>query len=806
MKATFKSLFAFAATAILLLSTMPVFAAQLPPSTPPPDDIAMWIEPTMINLTTADPAHTIGYKFNVTVWGKTNVETKGWQFWLRFNGHILNTTYTRVWYVMSDGSVSTSGPSEFMDGVSTMPVVPSVKYLYDGTYSRVEFGEGWLMGGYGQPTPAARMAKIEFEVIEVPDKGIIPLETWLDISWQANPTLDKTWILGADGTKYYTAYDAIYAFEWAPPPSPGLTVDPATRFFDRYTEWNGTTFTETVKLTDLAAAWYLTNVSFTLNFDPNELAITDIVGNTVDWDVMLTVDNTTTPGQVVVYAETSQQLSGDIDIITITFKILDQELYPTVEVHPLAFTGVTAFDHTLEITVDPIIDGEITIEGFLAVAMPWMEVKPKDSVLGPEFVKHTTFQVEVTINRLHYAWKLVGVEFRLLYDDTLLKVVDVAEGPYLGNWAPYGTWFQSYVEPNYYGPHILVGNLILPNATGDWNPPFPGDDEGGAMENGTIAIITFEILEQLPGYGSGAGNLTCALELFNIRMVDPEASLIPVDLGRVVNGTVTILGFEFEGRYIDVYGGAVNAGYGSIPFPAPFGGQGLGMPMDLVIPQSEVTLFAEVLYNYWPVQQKDVNFEVEGPYVHVNGTLIPKQNWFILLKETARTDENGTAMISFAMPWPCEDPEALLGVWKVTATVNIRDVVVTDILYFYYDYMVHIWKVTTDKFYYKHCETVEITIEYGSHAMLLYPGLFSAIIKDELNVVIGIDLAAVTLGGAEFCTFANGTIKLYIHIEKWAFVGYADIYVNCYDKDPTEGGFAWTPQAFEDDIIYILPN
>jgi hypothetical protein len=806
MKATFKSLFAFAATAILLLSTMPVFAAQLPPSTPPPDDVAMWIEPTMINLSTANPEHTIGYKFNVTVWGKTNVETKGWQFWLKFDGHILNTTYTRVWYVMSDGSVSTSGPSEFMEGVSTMPVTPSVKYLYDGTYSRVEFGEGWLMGGYGQPTTAARMAKIEFEVIKVPEKGIIPLETWLDISWQANPTLDKTWILGVDDTKYYTAYDAIYAFEWAPPPSPGLTVDPATRFFDRYTEWNGTTFTETVKLTDLAAAWYLTNVSFTLNFDPNELAITDIVGNTVDWDVMLTVDNTTTPGQVVVYAETSQQLSGDIDIITITFKILDQEVYPTVDVLALAFTGVTAFDHTLEIIVDPIVDGEVTVEGFLAVAMPWMEVKPKDSVLGPEFVKHTTFQVEVTINRLHYAWKLVGVEFRLLYDDTLLKVVDIEEGPYLGNWAPYGTWFQSYVEPNYYGPHILVGNLILPDSTGNWNPPFPGDDEGGAMENGTIAIITFEILEQLPGYGDMAGNLTGALELFNIRMVDPEASLIPVDLDRVVNGTVTILGYEFGGRFIDVYGGAVNAGYGSIPFPAPFGGQGLGKPMDLVIPQSEVTLFADVLYNYWPVQQKDVNFEVEGPYIHENGEFIPKQNWFILLKETARTDENGVANISFAMPWPCIDPESLLGVWKVTATVNIRDVVVVDVLYFYYDYMVHIWKVTTDKDYYYHSETVEITIDYGSHAMQTYPGLFSAIIKDELNVVIGIDLAEVTLGGAEFCTFANGTIKLYIHIEKWAFTGYADIYVNCYDKDPTEGGFAWTPQAFEDDIIYILPN
>jgi hypothetical protein len=367
---------------------------------------------------------------------------------------------------------------------------------------------------------------------------------------------------------------------------------------------------------------------------------------------------------------------------------------------------------------------------------------------------------------------------------------------------------MSFIEPDYWGPHILVGDIILPNGTGKWNPPFPGAEEGQPGENGTIAIITFEIIEQLPA----PDFLTGTFELFNIRMVDPTAMLIPVDTDRVVNGTYTIWGFPWQGRFIDLYGGAENAGYGSIPFPAPYGGQGPNQPMDLVIPQSEVTLFADVLYNWWPVQSKDVGFEVEGPYDHLfNATsqqwyYVKRQNWFILLKETARTDSDGVATISFAMPWYCEDPESLLGVWKVTASVNIRDVVINDTMYFYYDYMVHIWKVTTDKYYYHHCEDVEITIDYGSHAMQKYPGLFSAVIKDELNVVIGIDLAGVTLGGAEFCTFANDTAVLYIHIEKWAFVGLADIFVNCFDKDPTVGGFAWTPQVFEDDIIYILPN
>jgi len=49
-------------------------------------------------------------------------------------------------------------------------------------------------------------------------------------------------------------------------------------------------------------------------------------------------------------------------------------------------------------------------------------------------------------------------------------------------------------------------------------------------------------------------------------------------------------------------------------------------------------------------------------------------------------------------------------------------------------------------------------------------------------------------------------VTLSIHVEKWAFAGYADIYIGCYDKDPTEGGFAWYPEVVVEDAIYILPN
>jgi len=89
--------------------------------------------------------------------------------------------------------------------------------------------------------------------------------------------------------------------------------------------------------------------------------------------------------------------------------------------------------------------------------------------------------------------------------------------------------------------------------------------------------------------------------------------------------------------------------------------------------------------------------------------------------------------------------------------------------------------------------------------MQFYPALFSAVIKDELNVPIGIALVETQVGGAVFCEFATAMTKLYIHIEKFAFAGYAHIYVNCFDKDPTEGGFAWCPQYEPPPEIFIQP-
>jgi hypothetical protein len=772
--------------AILLLS---MFLAVVPVIATKPAGLTdgIWIEPYPGGISLSTATATTGYEFSITLWAITSINCGAWSFRLAYNKNYL--TFVNCSYTGPGGA-----KSAFFSAISTVPVSPSVASL-NGTHNRVDFGESWAGVGPLRGPGQDSLAIIWFQVAQVPNKGET-LTSEFDISSfdPVHSGTPKTYLIDASSNKYGIGVDLPYTFVWNPPPNPYL-ISAITRFYNRYSHWVGTTFVETITL-HIDPAWYMTNATFRMSFNKNFLEILGVtLGGSWAGNSSYTIDNVNGRLDFVLYPVGS--VGGNVLVASVTFNITAQGTYPTINTSTLSFSNVVIWDHTLSIGHGTDTTATITVEGYLAVALAHLEVIPQTTIVGPEFAIGELININVDMKHLHFAWKLVGIEFRLWYDASILQVTNVVEGPYFGGYAPYGTWFASW--PTEDTTQVLVGDLILPNASGSFNPPYPGALPGQPGENGTLATITFKVLQQL----NWPNDIVTPLKLMGIRGVDANGGVVPFDAP--INGTVTIRGFAGVGRVIDVYGGAVNAGYGLNPWPAPYGGQGPNNPMDLVIPQSEICLFANVTYNYWPVQQKDVGIEVEGPYDHINGQYIPKQSHMILLKETDRTDENGMIHITFAMPWPCVDPESLLGVWKVTVACNVRDVVVTDTMMFYYDYMVHIFKVTNDKYYYAHGEDAQITIEYGSHAMQEYPALFVAMLKDELNVPF-MNLQGVTVGGAQFCTFANGSITIPIHIEKWMFSGYADLYVNCYDKDPTDGGFAWCPQYYEYHAKYILPN
>jgi hypothetical protein len=152
--------------------------------------------------------------------------------------------------------------------------------------------------------------------------------------------------------------------------------------------------------------------------------------------------------------------------------------------------------------------------------MPILKVEPQ---ITKARINGSIIQINVTINDLKATNKIVGVQFRLCFNSTLLEFINATEGPFLPYWASKqpgssGTWFQYTYDPSHptYGPSVMIGDLILPNSTSQWNPPFP---EG----NGTIATLNFNITYQQPYLNRRSAKLpSCELALVETKILDTE--------------------------------------------------------------------------------------------------------------------------------------------------------------------------------------------------------------------------------------------------------------------------------------------
>jgi PKD repeat protein len=97
------------------------------------------------------------------------------------------------------------------------------------------------------------------------------------------------------------------------------------------------------------------------------------------------------------------------------------------------------------------------------------------------------FDINVTISNVNESLHLIGIHFRLLYRSDLLQVLRVTEGGFLSQYG--ATFFAWNLEEDgfYGGPHVVVGNILLPNENGQWPGPFP---EG----SGVVATIRFKVI------------------------------------------------------------------------------------------------------------------------------------------------------------------------------------------------------------------------------------------------------------------------------------------------------------------------
>jgi hypothetical protein len=429
---------------------------------------------------------------------------------------------------------------------------------------------------------------------------------------------------------------------------------------------------------------------------------------------------------------------------------------------------------------------------------------------GSTYTAHSvgeTFNVTVMVNDLDASYVAVGFEFKLGYNGSMLSVLHVWEGPWL---PPFGAppnqgtsfmhafGFNGTINQDYVG----VGDVVMPDDNGTWHAPFPSG-------SGVLAIINFNATLQniIP-----APDLTCPLTLFDTIVANWTAAVLPQS--QPPNSGTYIMKSALPptfGRSIDIFTG----------WPYPYGGQGPYMPSDMFWPQKAVSLYANVTYNGWPEQQKDVAFQIIAPN---------NMTWAIIY---ARTNASGIAYTTFRLPWPCDNPEQWFGVWTIIGTVDIACIIVNDTLQFHYDYLAVIFKQTVDRvtLTYNHTDYITVNVTYGTHLQQLNAVYFDEISNstlflsnvtvvvtafDEVRVPYGLINAQIPFttpisansttqpfGGTGWCYYTNFTVTLTIYIPKFAVAGNSEIDCAVLSNWPYYGGTVIS--GYQVDATHWLP-
>jgi hypothetical protein len=555
----------------------------------------------------------------------------------------------------------------------------------------------------------------------------------------------------------------------ASPDAPVLVVEPNVVTFTSDVTPPGTTFGISVWIRNVNATKKFFGWEFVLSWDAGEIDCVSETLNLLIWGagnylgpwVPVPINNVAgTYHQSLTGKAPGLPQSGDFWLANLTFQIVaSPPPFPggsvDTNLHLAPFPPATyCIADNLAIQIyHTFDDGEYHYNWAPPTVVAYLAVDPPSytaSALGEEF------DIDIVIHDVDPGWWLAGTEFLFTYNTSILDAMSVTQGTFF---EPYTTttFFISQIFESLGKIRVAYTILDIPSYT----TPTSGD--------GLIATIHFNATAQ----GMFPTVLSCDLVL----AVDSEAGDtsffankygIEIPYGTAQNGYYEIVP-KVVGRVIDVY---------ACKIPAPFGGQGPGRNSDIFWPQKEVCLCANVSYNEWPEQSKDVAFQIIDPH---------GVTWGILY---ARTNSTGTARVCFRLPWPCDDPEYWLGEWTVIATVDIACTVVNDTMKFHYDYLIHITKVTTDKDEYAHCEYMTITVEFKSKKQIPMNVIITVTALDETGVPFGFQYVELEVGGAIYCHYKDYSVTVMIHVIKWARAGTGTIVVGALDDWPYNLGNA----------------
>lgn len=519
------------------------------------------------------------------------------------------------------------------------------------------------------------------------------------------------------------------------------------------------------------------------------------------------------------------QVSGNFTVLDLTFETIDAPVFPAPDAHViinLADTKLAAQPPGGAIPHSEY-DGEVVI---ISAVPPQPILRLRDPTDGDTLFNEDnnippggTFLCDVTIEKLSVGYNLWGWEIKVRYNTTQLDVLNIAEGPFLTSFAGIGGTY--FIKKFGTDPDPAALNTTLDQSgylisacifLGNHTKPF-------TVSPKVLCTITFQSNSSLytlyPTIESSILNLT------ETKLADTNTFPPPNGIPHEEYDGTYYVPYRKLGRAIDSFTDPYRK-YGDKHY-TQYTGLGPFMNADAYEPQDTVILYALVTYAEDPVQNKIVQFEIV-PRDKMTGE--PREVEGFPLYRTALTNASGIATISFAIPWPCTDPERVLGGWFVYQSVEIVCEKVYDTEWFEVGWTVWLWNVTVENA--KKCTYADVTFYYkniaigpfydlavpwyitGACGVREFQGFnytqigqnphdakhvyFTVVIYDDLAVPIGsatIDLWVPT--GVWCHPFWNST-TLAIKIPKWAFLGEGTVYVNAYTFWCSQCGNPYGPE------------
>lgn len=230
---------------------------------------------------------------------------------------------------------------------------------------------------------------------------------------------------------------------------------------------------------------------------------------------------------------------------------------------------------------------------------------------------------------------------------------------------------------------------------------------------------------------------------------------------------------EPKGDVIDVFTETPRA-YGYFAYTI---GLGPNQTADAYQIDENVTLFAYVVHNEWPLQDRLVAWEVWD----ADGNNV--------LGRTTLTNASGIATITFRIRTVCGNREDAWGKWKVLAKTTVAKKPINDTLYFDCGDYIDLISVVTESEWAvgdPEGEHMNFTITLINIAQNPRNVTIVVTVYDDLGVPIGKIYLVTTIPGGVFCDpYVDVIFMECLVIPKWAYVGpNAMVYVSAFTDWP----------------------